>query len=311
MERMHGGINRKAFETLLMSGCFDSFGFDRAQYSLPTRNGEPFIDAIIRYADLYNRDSLDEGASLFGGMEEIKPVRPEMPKMEGEPNLQEALRQEKELVGMYLSSHPLDQYRFEINNFASIPMSQVKELEATCTQERKKASVRLAGLISETQVLSTKTGKPFSKTLLEDFEGSYELALFGKDHEGFLPFLKKGNALYIEGEIQEKYRSTPEKEPAPFVFRPKKISLLGNVSETLLKDFVIHLTMDQINGGIGKKMTKVLRAYKGNTPVCLCISEPEKDLYVEMESRNFSVKVSEPLIFDLEELGLRCKARSK
>ena len=119
VERMSGCVNRTSVENLVNSGALDSFGHPRGMYFLPSRGGELFIDLITRYGDLYKNDAVQSGASLFGDMEEMKPERPPLP--EGKPNvdIMEELQKEKDLVGMYLSSHPLDRYRFEIDNFTN------------------------------------------------------------------------------------------------------------------------------------------------------------------------------------------------
>ena len=136
-ERMAGTVNRKAFESLLYSGAFDSFGFPRSQYLMPCASGDTFLDALVRYADLYRRDTVDAANSLFGEMEEARPVKPEMPPMRGEENELEILKKEKELVGMYLSSHPLDKYSFELENFTANCVAVIPVLFFSCESVKK------------------------------------------------------------------------------------------------------------------------------------------------------------------------------
>jgi DNA polymerase-3 subunit alpha len=126
VERMSGVVNRKAFESLLHSGAFDSFGINRKQFMLPSRSGDLFLDTLIRYGELYRKDSEQSAISLFGEVEEMKPERPEIPMMQGEEDILEKLHFEKELVGMYLSSHPLDRYQFEMENFTTCQVANWK-----------------------------------------------------------------------------------------------------------------------------------------------------------------------------------------
>ena len=127
MERMSANVNKKAFESLLFAGAFDSFGFKRGNYHKPCKNGELFIDEIIRYSDLYKRDVLNTSVSLFGSVEELKPQRPEIPPMFEEEDEMKLLQQEKDLVGMYLSAHPLNKYDFELETFTSYGMREDKD----------------------------------------------------------------------------------------------------------------------------------------------------------------------------------------
>ena len=119
VERMDGVLNRKAFECLVYSGAFDSFKIKRRQFFMPCKNGNFFIDELARYATLYSQDSADSGASLFGDMEEMKPVRPEIPENVEVDDEMEILQKEKEFVGMYISSHPLEKYSFEMETFTN------------------------------------------------------------------------------------------------------------------------------------------------------------------------------------------------
>ena len=132
VERMAGSVNRKSFENLVNAGALDSLGHKRSLYFQPGRGGEFFIDQLVRYGELFKQDSLSGGVSLFGDMEEMKPERPPMPDYEGEMDILDMLQKEKELVGMYLSSHPLDRYRFEIDNFCNCKLNNLGLLVADC-----------------------------------------------------------------------------------------------------------------------------------------------------------------------------------
>ena len=183
VERMAELMNRRNVETLVYSGALDSFGLKRSQYFLPCKNGELFIDEVVRYAGLYRNDQLDSANSLFGEVEELKPVRPEVPTSSDEEDVLAMLQQEKEYVGMYLSSHPLDRYRFEIETFADCRLTKLQERIDECERADKAGKASVAGIVTDFKQLTTKTGKPYSRTQLEDYSGSYELPLFGKDHE--------------------------------------------------------------------------------------------------------------------------------
>ena len=309
VERMAGTVNRKAFESLLHSGAFDSFGICRKQFMTPCKGGDTFIDSIIRYGDLYRKDTHDSAASLFGEAEELKPERPDIPPMTGDEDILQKLHMEKELVGMYLSSHPLDQYRFEMENFASNQVTEIDALVAECEEKKLKQKVTVAGFITSTQTMTGKTGKPWSKTVIEDYSGSYELAFFGKDHEAFMSYLQVNSAIFIEAEIDEKYYIKPEDraqgKTSPYGFKVKKIMLLGNVTDTYLKGFSISITTTMLSQEFREKLVKMLKSNKGNVPLSMFLYDPEKGWNIEFLSRKFRVAVTAPFIEEIQRMGIR------
>ncbi len=314
-ERMAGIVNRKAFESLIYSGAFDSFGYSRSQYMLPWPSGDTFLDALVRYADQYRKDTVDSSNSLFGEMEEAKPIRPEMPAMRVEENEMEILKREKELVGMYLSSHPLDKYSFEIENFTTGSVASINDLINSCEEAKKTMKISVAGYISSSQTLSTKTGKPYSKTVIEDKEGSYEIALFGKDHENFMNYLQPNTAVFIDGEIGEKYFRKPEDRKTmgdpPYGFKIKKIMLLGNVTETYVKGFSIQITTPMLNSDFRERLGKVIKKNKGTVPLTMFLYDPNTRYNIEFLSRKFQIAISAPFINDLKDMNIKYNVISK
>ena len=315
VERMSGSVNRKGFEALLHSGAFDSFGICRKQFMSPCKTGDTFIDALIRYGELYKKDAMDSSTSLFGEVEELKPERPEIPPMTGHEDVLEKLHMEKELVGMYLSSHPLDQYQFEMEHFTSHQVTEIDNLVTECEEKKTKLKVSVAGFITSSQTLIGKTGKPWSKTMIEDYSGSYELAFFGKDHETFMSYLQPNTAVYIEAEIDEKYYIKPEDraqgKTSPYGFKVKKIQLLGNVTEAYLKGFAINITTTMLSPEFRENLVKLLKENKGTTPLSMFLFDPEKGWNIEFLSRKFRVAVTEPFIRQLHKMGIRFNAIKK
>ena len=309
------GMNRKALETLVNAGAFDSFGARRTQFFLPCKNNVPFIDELVNYADCYHHDTIDAGSSLFGEMEEMKPVRPEMPPMSGEEDELAKLQKEKELVGMYISSHPLDKYTFELETFTTCPISSLNDLVAECERKKTPQKVSVAGLVTDTKNLTTRTGRPFSRTVLEDYNGSYELALFGKDHEKFLGKIQLHEALFIEGEIGGKFTLRPEEKAqgktAPYTLKVKDIALLGNMSDSLLSGFSIQLTTPMLTQEFRKKLVKLLAAHKGLIPLNIYLTDPVTHYRIEFFSKKFQVAVNADFIRDVKALGVPYSVQRK
>ena len=309
-ERLAGVINKKALESLLYSGAFDSFGYSRKRYTQPTRSGDTFLDALMKYADLYNRDKMNSSVSLFGEMEETKPQRPEMPEetVSEDDGIMELLKREKELVGMYLSAHPLDRYAYELENFTSCTLAEIPDIITKCDRDKVKTNIAVAGYITNVQLLTSKTGSPWSKTVIEDFSGSYEFALFGKDHENFMSYLQMYTPVYIEGVVEEKYYVRPEdrkiKGNPPYAFKIKKISLLGNVANSLLKSFVIKIRTPMLNSTFRERLINLVKSNRGTIPLSMILYDPVTEYNIEFMSRKYKVAVSNPFVNDLKDMDV-------
>ena len=311
VERMSGIVNRKAFESLLHSGAFDSFGINRKQFMLPSKNGDLFLDTLIRYGELYRKDSEQSAISLFGEVEEMKPERPEIPMMQGEEDILEKLHFEKELVGMYLSSHPLDRYQFEMENFTTCQVSELENVISDCEASKTKQKTIIAGFVTSCQQMTTKTGRPWSKTVIEDKSGSYELALFGKDHEAFMGYMQVNSAILIEGVIEEKYfvkQDEKSKEPAkasPYAFKVKNIMLLGNATDTFVKGFSLQISTPMLTPEFRENLVKMIKRNKGSVPLTMFLYVPEKKWNIEFLSRKFKVAVTAQFIEELEAMNIK------
>ena len=315
VERMSGTVNRKAFEALLHSGAFDSFGLNRRQFMLPCRNGDAFIDVLLKYGELYRKDAMESAVSLFGEVEELKPERPEIPPMTGEDNILEKLQMEKELVGMYLSSHPLDAYSFELENFTTCQISELPALVAECQEKKTKLKVNIAGFVTARSEGYTKTNRPMSRMTVEDYGGSYEFAFFGKDHETFMQYEQLHSALFIEGVIEEKYYIKPEErakgKTSDYAFKPRNMMLLGNVTDTYVKGFSIQLSTPMLSQEFREKLVKMIKRNKGSVPLTMFLYDPENKWNIEFLSRKFKIAVTSSLLEDLRSLNITWKLLKK
>ena len=309
VERMSGVVNRKAFESLLHAGAFDSFGLCRRQFVLSGKNGDMFMDTLLRYGELYKKDSMESSISLFGEAEEMKPERPEIPAMIGEEDILEKLQYEKELVGMYLSSHPLDTYQFELENFTTCQLGEISNLVSECEMKKTKMKVAVAGFVTKAEHINSQNGRPWSRTTLEDFGGSYELKLYGKDHEAFMSYMVQNNTIFIEGEIDERYYLKPEEraqgKTSPYAFKVKKVMLLGNVTDTYLKGFAINITTTMLTPEFRDRLVSLIKKNKGNVPLSMFLYDPENKWNIEFLSRKFRVGVTAGFIEELEKMHVR------
>ena len=308
VERMAGSVNRKSLESLVNSGAFDSFGHKRSMYFQPGRTGDIFLDEISRYGELYKADTVSAGSSLFGDMEEMKPERPALPQNEGDMDILEVLQREKDLVGMYLSSHPLDRYRFEIDNFTTVKLNDLSNFVAECESRKQTAKVYAAGIVTSVEQKTTKAGKPWSKTILEDYSGTYELALFGKDHEIFMQYMNVHKNLFLEGTVEEKYFLKPEEraqgKTAPWAFKLKKVTLLGNISDEILTGFNLDIDTPQLTPEFRTGFVNVIKKHKGTIPLNIFIYDPVTHYRIQFFSKKYQVAVTQEFIQDLRRIGI-------
>lgn len=313
--RMSGVVNRKSMEALVNSGAFDSFGISRSQYFLAGKNGLQYLDDLMSYGQITRQNAEDDAASLFGDAEELKIEKPEPPALTIEPDILEVLQREKDVVGMYLSDHPLKKYEFELENFTNCKMAELGDLIADCDKNRQTAQVALAGLVTSVETKISRNGKPFAKVNVEDFSGIYEFAFFGKDYENFMNYLQEHTAIYIEGEICEKYFLKPEEiaagKKAPYTFKVKKISLLGNVAEDRLTGFAIEMLANDITPELRHRLVHLVKESKGNIPLSMIVFDPVTNYIVEFISRKYHITVSADFILQLNELGLKYRVSRK
>ncbi len=313
--RMSGVVNRKSMEALVNSGAFDSFGISRSQYFLAGKNGLQYLDDLMSYGQITRQNAEDDAASLFGDAEELKIEKPEPPALTIEPDILEVLQREKDVVGMYLSDHPLKKYEFELENFTNCKMAELGDLIADCDKNRQTAQVSLAGLVTSVETKISRNGKPFAKVNVEDFSGIYEFAFFGKDYENFMNYLQEHTAIYIEGEICEKYFLKPEEisagKKAPYSLKVKKISLLGNVAEDRLTGFAIEMLANDITPDLRHRLVHLVKEYSGKIPLSMIVFDPVTNYIVEFISRKYHIAVSADFILQLNELGLKYRVSRK
>lgn len=301
-------VNRKAIESLVNAGAFDSFGFKRSQFFVPTKGGDLFIDELARYAELFKNDAMDSGLSLFGDVEELKPQRPLMPDAPEEENTLAQLQLEKDLVGMYLSAHPLNKYAFEIENFTTCEVAAIADKIAECEKAQTAGSIVFAGLVTESKPGTTRNGAPCMRATVEDFSGHYELFLMGQEYEQWLPYLSLHSEIFVEAEIKGRYFIRQEDRskavPVPYKLRIKKITLLGNVVETCLKSFALNLTTPQLNKEFRSRLVQLIKENKGHTDLNMYLYDPKTRYNIEFYSKKFRVAVTNDFIYALRELGI-------
>jgi DNA polymerase III subunit alpha len=271
-------VSKKTFESLAMAGVFDSFPhYHRRQY-LHTDSGGSLIEKAMLYGHQRQQARGSAQQSLFMVTEQQEGEdqhRPVIASCEPYEEL-ERLKMEKEVVGFYISGHPLDPYKVELDNFCNCHTQNVMTF--------KGREVRLAGVITESQIREGKHGKSFGLFTVEDYKGTLALALFGEDFLKNKHMLQPGTFVYIIGHVVERYR-----QASVWELRPRKLSLLSEIRDKMSKSLQIHLSVQQINAALTIKLEQVLGQYPGVCPLTLTVAAPEESMSVSLLSRSYSI----------------------
>jgi len=290
VERVNlSAVNRKNIEALALSGAFDCFSeIRRSQFFANDSKGLPFIDNLIRYGGKLQADKSTIQISLFGEGNSVGVTRPEIPKVEDWSSLVQ-LNREKELVGIYLSAHPLDTYKVEIKHFCNSTLSEFKRLA-----EINGKDVTFAGIITEVRAGTTKTGKPYGSIILEDFSDSHKMLFFSNDWIEFNKYFVVGYSLLMKGKIQPKPFGDNELE-----IRVKTISMLANVREEMVKSISIIVPVQYITDELIMEL-KECTNHKGKVELHFKVFDKTENITVDLFSRTQRITLSDELMNYLE-----------
>jgi len=212
-------VNKRSIEALVMGGGFDSFHeIDRHQYFITDKENMTFIDHLLRYGNLVKSQKTN---TLFSSDISYRNAQKQPVIPQGEPWAPlYRLNKEKELIGVYLSSHPLDDYKLEIENFTNCPLSELQQIDQLRNRE-----LAVAGLVTRVEHLTAKNGKTYGSITIEDYTDSHRLLIFGKDYEEFRKYMYEGYSLLIKGSVQ---RNAWKKDADIWEFKVKAMTLLNN-----------------------------------------------------------------------------------
>ena len=283
-------LNKKNLECLAMAGAFDGIsGFSRCRFFavVDSRDGNEitFLEQLMRYGSRMQNEKNNSQQSLFGGSDTIEIQKPAIPNAPEWTKL-EILNKERDMIGMYLSSHPLDDYKVIIRNFCNMPISNLENL-----QELKNKEFIVAGMVTSVQNLVTKTGKPFGRFTVEDYNGSYQFTLFGKDYENFRKFLYQDYYLLVRGKVSPKPYNDKELEP-----RITSIMQLSEAQDTLIKEMTLTLPIKEITAEVVDDLSNIVKNSSGNIIFRVKVTDPENDVSLGMYSRTFRINLSSDLI---------------
>ena len=285
-------VNRKAFESLVLSGAFDGFGVPRESFFGINNKGEVFLDTLVRYGQLYQREQQEAATSLFGGEDAVEITTPPIPKAENWSNI-EKLNRERDLVGIYISAHPLDEYAVILNAMCNTHCTELNDKKKLLNKE----SIILGGFVTGVKSKMSKNGKPCGFVTLEDFEGSGELALFGEDWGRWSGMLTEGAVVYITAKCTQKYPNS-----AYFDFNISNIDFMQTVKEKYIEKITITVESDIIDETMVNDLcTLVERSPKdSSTQLFIQIHDVESNDFIMLRAQERTVNVDKNLVQYIE-----------
>lgn len=279
--------NRKAIESLIYSGAFDSFEtISRDQFFAENDNGETFVGTLIRYGIKYQQDKALAQNSLFGSSEAVEIKKPEAPTDYQEWGELLRLNKEREYVGIYLTAHPLDEYYVILHDICNTKIEELEDLENLVDRE-----LTIGGIVSGYKEGRTKRGNPYGRVVIEDYTGSYEFVLFGRDMIEWKNYFLEGNILYIRAKVQNR----PYREDL-LELKIAGIDLLSEIKDKLINKLTVTVYPDKLNSQTTEELAVMMRENTGNVEVYFKIVDSDEHMYVLMKSSLGEVEVKKSIL---------------
>ncbi len=290
-------VNRKAMESLALSGGFDSFGIRREQYFAQNAKGDTFVETLLRYGQVYQSEQSSMQNSLFGDMGGVEIQTPPVPECE-QWSTMELLKRERELVGIYLSAHPLDDYAVVLKHMCNLNCSQIgREMDKKAFASIEELT--FGGIVTSVSQRWTKTNKPFGIVTIEDFEGQGELALFGEEWTKWQSMLQEEYHVYITAQCVQRFRNNPD----AYDMVIKKIEFLSDVKEKSIEKFTVYMDASMFNDAQLTDLETTLKSSDGKVPLYINIHDAKNNTNIQLYSRNITVDVNKKLLTSLDEMA--------
>ena len=294
--------NKKAFDSLVYAGGFDSFkGVNRAQYLLDNGDGITFIEKALKFGAKFQENKNSAQVSLFENSDEVQLQEPNIPHCDPWPNLEE-LKLEKEVVGIYISGHPLDDFKTPIKHFCNAPLDVLKDLKLLINKE-----LRIGGIIGEVEHRISKNGKGWARFTVEDFTDSYDFRIFGEEYLKFKHFLFESNFIYLRLIVKEGWRNRDTGKTGDPRISFLSFQQLQDTLEKNSKKLTIQLSINDLDDSKLEDITTLFKKYKGKNQLEFSFFENEGKIKLTMLSENFKVSINEELISKIKEKKLHFK----
>ena len=278
--------NRKNIENLALAGAFDSFpNIHREDFFVKNAKDETFVEVLVRYGNKYQMDKAAAANSLFGGEHEVEIATPEIVRAPAWSDL-ERLNKERELVGIYLSAHPLDEFSVILENVCTTHMAQLSDLTPLHNHD-----LTLGGIVTGVREGYTKTGKPFGVAKVEDYSGTAEFAFFGNEWVEKKNFFAEGMFLFMHGKCQPRQWKQDEWE-----IKINNIELLPEVKDRLIEKLTVTAPLSAINDEMIMEFSSLVKENPGNAELFFYIRDEDGQMHVNLMSRTLKISVRKDII---------------
>lgn len=285
-------INKRVMESLAFGGGFDCFeGVERSQYFAPSEKYSSFIEHSLKYGNAFQNQQAQAKNTLFGDSKDAMIPEPAVPEGNSWP-LIEKLTREKEVTGIYVSGHPLDDYRLEVKNFMTCSLGRVDQFKNSDT------SIKVGGIISSVQHRISKNGNGWGLFELSDFNTTLEFRLFGEDYLSFKHMLIEGKAVYLKAKFQKSWRNDDRE------LKVQDIKLLDGIAETMTESITIKLPLEKISNNTIDALDVLCKMHQGKHRLRMEIIDRNQKLKVAMVSKERGVNANNDFIKELERLGV-------
>ena len=283
-------VNRKAFESLALSGGFDCFGLMREQYMEANAKGEVFLDQLVRFGQQYQDDKMQAANSLFGAMAaDITVQTPQPPKAQPWSTI-ERLGKEKELVGIYLSAHPLDDYAIVLKYLCNTTCAEVGNRDLR-EELSTRGEITFGGIVTKVQTRYNKRGEPFGIVTLEDFDGAGELALFGEDWARWQGWLAMGSPVYVMAKCFKRYPTSLN-----YSFNIQSVEYLAKVKDTRIERLTISVKSNLFDESTVNDLLTLVDDAPGKTDLYFHVSDEENGTKLLLHATTKRIEVTKKLV---------------
>jgi DNA polymerase-3 subunit alpha len=285
-------INKKSLEALSLAGAFDSFeGITRSMFFAQDKDGNTLTEKLIRYGNSFNTGTETNQASLFGEDSEAQISEPPLPKVEPWGQL-EQLAKEKEVVGFYISGHPLDQYKLVIQHACKQTLPELADLKALEGKD-----VTVAGIITTVQHRTSKTGKPFGTFAMEDYMGSFEFILFGEDYIKFKNYMSEGFQVFVRAKVQTRFG-----QAGNFECKIQKIDLLSEIKDKTFNSIKLKVGASDVSNDFIDKIELLINTHPGKCNIEIHVEDKAENLSVKMFSKTKKIDINDEFMNEINRL---------
>lgn len=293
-KRVSKAVNKKTLEAMAMAGGFDCFKeHHRRQYLEAPEGDLSLLEKAVKYAQKVIQESESAQVSLFGSDSGMEIPVPTVQSIEPFSQLQQ-LNIEKEVVGLYISGHPLDQFKVEFESFTNTPLAEFSDID---TLRTKGDHIKAAGIVTSFAHRTTKTGKPFGTLTMEDYQGGHTFFIFGEDYIKFKEYFMTGWFLYLTGSVHPNKWKENEYE-----FKINQIMLLDEVRAKMVKGLRVHIDLDELTLVLMEKLQEITEKYKGDAKLFINVIDKKENITLDLMSKRYQIDPSNAMFQELKKL---------